>query len=108
AVAFLHASRNEQPDAIVFLVGHGDVRLDAGVERIELAAQNGAISLADPEASTHRQVASAGRGDEGRAALLAKLDLHTRIGIITLAEFELEAAAMTLGQKRQRERRRVD
>src|ERR1044072_5098285 len=70
AVAFLHAGRDEQPDAVVFLIGHGDVGLDAGVVRVELAAQHGAISRADPEASAPRHVASARRGDERRAALL--------------------------------------
>src|SRR5262249_11741732 len=39
---------------------------------------------------------------------LAELDLHTRIGVVFLSELELEAAAMTAGQKRERERWRVD
>src|SRR5688572_26630955 len=107
-IPFVHAGGCEQTDPFVLLVGHGDMGFDAGIDGIQLGAQDGAIGLVDPETSPNGQVAATRRGDEGGPRRLPEFDLDARVGLVALAEPELEAAAMTFGEKRKRQRGSVD
>ena len=102
AIPLFHARRDQQPDAFVVLVGHGDVRLDAGVDGVELGAQHGAVALVDPEPSVHRQVAAAGRGDECRPTRLANSIIDARIGVVALPSLNAKRWRWRSVQKRQR------
>ena len=108
AIPFLHPGRGEQTDAFVLLVGDGDVRFDAGVDGVELGAQDCAIGLIDPEASRSR----AGRDLRSSPRTWDVPSHGTRSRRpgrpVALAQLEVEATAMTLGQERERQRGRVD